>query len=265
MKATIESLAEPSEEELSEEEEVEEMAVEKPWIPLETKSVELQEAFQSTSTSKYLESRFLLWNSIGTISSYNEQIQISFHDVSFHHTISIDNKTEKYSLADLSLSAIVLGSTETNQCRCLLYQSWDSEMKEWSINFEKNEKILLVRLTEDYLAVATSERLIRLFSLAGIQQRLIRIHGPIVCLSSHRNHLWIIEHACQGLPKEQAMSTIFIDLDEDSFQTFPIPLTPKSKLIWTGFVLFILQTFNSSLFADIQTVDEVSTWRNPVS
>ncbi|CAF4399040.1 unnamed protein product, partial [Rotaria magnacalcarata] len=44
----------------------------------ETKTVELQESFQSTSTSKYLESRYLLWNNIGAITCYNEQIQIAF-------------------------------------------------------------------------------------------------------------------------------------------------------------------------------------------
>ncbi|CAF4211740.1 unnamed protein product, partial [Adineta steineri] len=43
---------------------------------VETKPVELQESFQSTSTSKYLESRFLLWNNIGAITCYSEQIQI---------------------------------------------------------------------------------------------------------------------------------------------------------------------------------------------
>ncbi|CAF3110370.1 unnamed protein product, partial [Rotaria sp. Silwood2] len=79
----------------------------------ETKSIELQESFQSTSTSKYLESRYLIWNNIGTITCYNEQIQISFHDVSYHHSITIDNKTDKYNIADLSLSSIVLASSDT--------------------------------------------------------------------------------------------------------------------------------------------------------
>ena len=63
----------------------------------ETKSLELQEPFQSTSTAKYLDSRFLLWNNINAITSYSEQIQISFHDVSYHHSITIDNKTEIFS------------------------------------------------------------------------------------------------------------------------------------------------------------------------
>ncbi len=129
----------------------------------------MQESFQSTLTSKYLESRFLLWNNIGPITCYSEQIQISFHDVSYHHSITIDNKPDKYSLGDLSLSTIVLASSQTGKLLCILYQSWDSNMREWTINTENNEKIEIVSLAEDLLAVSTSRRFIRLMSLAGIQ------------------------------------------------------------------------------------------------
>jgi chromosome transmission fidelity protein 4 len=165
----------------------------------ETKSIELQESFQSTSTSKYLESRFLIWNNIGSITCYSEQIQISFHDVSYHHSITIDNKTEKYSLGDLSLSAIILASSQTGKLLCILYQSWDSNMREWTINTENNEKIEIVTLGEDFIAIGTSQRLIRLMSLSGIQQRIIRLQGPIVSISAYQNQLWIIHHSTQGL------------------------------------------------------------------
>ncbi|CAF1372127.1 unnamed protein product [Adineta ricciae] len=201
----------------------------------ETKPIELQEPFQSTSTSKYLESRFLLWNNIGAITCYSEQIQISFHDVSYHHSITIDNKTDKYSVGDLSLSAIALGSSQTGKLCCILYQSWDSNMKEWTINTENNEKIELVTLGGDFLAVATSQRFIRLMSLSGIQQRIIRLQGPIVSMSSYQNHLWMIHHSTQGLPKEQAMSYVLLDIENDHYSTGSLPLTPKTKLSWMGF------------------------------
>ena len=164
----------------------------------ETKSIELQEPFQSTSTSKYLESRFLIWNNIGAITCYSEQIQISFHDVSYHHSITIDNKTDKYSLGDLSLSAIVLASSQTGKLLCLLYQSWDSNMREWTVNIENSEKIEMISLTEDFLAVGTSQRLIRLISLSGIQQRIIRLQAPIVSMSAYQNQLWIVHYSTQG-------------------------------------------------------------------
>ena len=165
---------------------------------VKTQSVELQEAFQSTSTSKYLESRFLIWNNIGAITCYNEQIQVSFHDVSYHHSITIDNKTDHYSMGDLSLSAIVLASSQTGKFLCILYQSWDSNMRQWTMNAENNEKMEVVCLCEDFIAMGTSHRLIRLMSLSGIQQRIIRLQGPIISLCSYRNQLWIIHHSTQG-------------------------------------------------------------------
>ncbi|CAF1604661.1 unnamed protein product [Rotaria magnacalcarata] len=201
----------------------------------ETKTVELQESFQSTSTSKYLESRYLLWNNIGAITCYNEQIQIAFHDVSYHHSITIDNKTDKYDLGDLSLSAIILASSQTGKLLCILYQSWDSNMRQWTINTENNDKIENITLSEDFISIGTSQRLIRLFSLSGIQQRIIRLQGPIVSMSSYQNQLWIIHHSTQGLPKEQAISYVYLDIENDSYLTGPIPLTSKTKLIWIGF------------------------------
>ncbi len=42
-------------------------------------------------------------------------------------------------------------------------------MQEWTINTENNEKIEIVSLAEDFWAVGTSQRFIRLMSLAGIQ------------------------------------------------------------------------------------------------
>lgn len=162
------------------------------------KSIELQESFQSTSTSKYLESRYLIWNNIGAITCYNEQIQIQFHDVSYHHSITIDNKTDKYDLGDLSLSAIILASSKTGKFLCILYQSWDSNTRQWIINTENGEIIENINLCENFISIGTSQRLIRLFSLSGIQQRIIRLQGPIISMTSYQNQLWIIHHSIQG-------------------------------------------------------------------
>ena len=59
----------------------------------------------------------------------------------------------------------------------------------------------MISLTEDFLAVGTSQRLMRLISLSGIQQRIIRLQAPIVCMSAYQNQLWIIQHKiCRSFP-----------------------------------------------------------------
>ena len=72
-------------------------------------------------------------------------------------------------------------------------------MREWTVNIENNEKIEMISLTEDFLAVGTSQRLIRLISLSGIQQRIIRLQAPIVSMSAYQNQLWIVHYSTQGL------------------------------------------------------------------
>jgi len=161
----------------------------------ETKSIELQESFQSTSTPKHLKNRFLLWNNIGTIICHNEQIQISFHDTSYHNPITIDNKTNQYTVGDLSSSAIVLASSQKKILYCNVYRSSDSETQQWTLHTEKNNQIELVRLGEDFLVIATSQRIIQFMDLSGIQQRFFRLQGSIISMSIFHNQLWIIYHS----------------------------------------------------------------------
>ena len=62
-------------------------------------------------------------------------------------------------------------------------------MREWTMNTENNEKMEMISLTEDFIALETSQRLIPLISLAGIQQSIIRLQAPIVSLSAYQNQL----------------------------------------------------------------------------
>jgi hypothetical protein len=56
--------------------------------------------------------------------------------LSYHHPITTDNKTGKYSLDDLFLLAIRLASSQTRKFLCILYQSWNSNTREWTTNAE---------------------------------------------------------------------------------------------------------------------------------
>lgn len=91
----------------------------KKWIPkwferpsslmIEPNPVELQESFKST----YLQNHFLIWNNVGSITRYSEQIQISLQDVFYHH-----------SSGGSSLLVIILAVSQTGKFLCGLYQWW---------------------------------------------------------------------------------------------------------------------------------------------
>jgi hypothetical protein len=71
-------------------------------------------------------------------------------------------------------------------------------MHEGTINTEKNEKIKLVSSAEDFIAIGISQRTMRLITLPGVQQRFIRLQGPIVFIPAYQNQLWIIHHSTRG-------------------------------------------------------------------
>ncbi|CAF4185535.1 unnamed protein product, partial [Rotaria magnacalcarata] len=61
--------------------------------------------YQHQNTSK---GRFLLPNNIVSITYYSEKIPITFHIVSYHNLITIDNNIGKCSTRHLLLSVVVL-------------------------------------------------------------------------------------------------------------------------------------------------------------
>ena len=51
---------------------------------------------------------------------------------------------------------------------------------------------------EGWVAVATSSRNVRLFTVGGVQHSAFSLPGPVVCLAAHRQRLMAIYHAGMG-------------------------------------------------------------------
>jgi chromosome transmission fidelity protein 4 len=49
-------------------------------------------------------------------------------------------------------------------------------------------------VTADWIAVATSLRFLRLFTLSGVQREILSIPGPIVAINALRNRLVVVHH-----------------------------------------------------------------------
>lgn len=76
---------------------------------------------------------------------------------------------------------------------CILLNSWDGK-REWTVDLPENEDICGLAVTADWIAVATSMRFIRLFTLGGIQREIVSIPGPIVAINGSRNRLVVVHH-----------------------------------------------------------------------
>jgi hypothetical protein len=55
-----------------------------------------------------------------------------------------------------------------------------------------------VCLGEGWVAVATSERTVRLFSVGGIQREMFSVAGPVVAMAGHTHQLLLTYHHAMG-------------------------------------------------------------------
>ncbi|CAL1538540.1 unnamed protein product [Lymnaea stagnalis] len=206
-----------------------------------------QPPFQPGSTPEHLSSRFMVWNSVGTVRQYvsedENSIDIEFHDTSTHHALHIDNKSD-YIMAALSKQAVLLASREDDdnpsKLLCMHFGSWDSQ-KEWSYTMPEGEDIRAITLTETWVAVATESRNIRIFSIGGLQRQIFSLPGCVVALAAHGNQLLALYHKGMGLPGDQHMGVFVMQVQGSSKKVLvngdSLPLTPGSKLSWIGIYL----------------------------
>ncbi|XP_033110580.1 WD repeat and HMG-box DNA-binding protein 1-like [Anneissia japonica] len=205
----------------------------------------LQKPFISAATPVHLTCRFMKWNNIGIIRSYDGEdessIDVEFHDSSVHHALHIDNQLN-YTMADLSAQAVLLANEKDDdgnlsQLTCLHFGSWDTQ-KEWNTSMPKGEEIKSLCLGWNWLAVGTDKRLVRIFSIGGVQHGMFAIPGPIVSMSGYGNQLMVVYHMGTGVPGDQCLGVKLLHLSGKRRQIITaemLPITPKSTLTWLGF------------------------------
>jgi len=105
-------------------------------------------------------------------------------------------------MAALSTQALVLASPSPDESSpskvvCVNFASSDGH-REWSTSLPAGEEALALAVGEGWLAVATSRRLLRVFSVAGLQRAVLSLPGPIVCMSGHGSKLLLSYHLAMG-------------------------------------------------------------------
>lgn len=137
----------------------------------------------------------------GNLDSSAGSIEVEFHDTSVHHGLHIPN-TAGHTLAALSTQALVLACPAQDESTpskvvCVNFASSDGH-REWSTSLPVGEEALALAVGEGWLAVATSRRLVRLFSVAGLQRAPLSLPGPVVCMAGHAGKLFIAYHLAMG-------------------------------------------------------------------
>lgn len=188
------------------------------------------------------ENRYMKFNSHGFIRHFrnedSNQINVQYFDSTVHPTVEFPNERD-YSYADLSANALLFASARSLSC---IHFDRDHEENEWSLQMPKGEQIKAVCLGERFVAVATSHRHVRFYSLNGTQHQLISVPGPIQCLVASNRTLVAVYHSMLPLPGEQSMDAMIVEVDLENrsvvnleFSPVRLPLTSGSSLRWIGF------------------------------
>ena len=210
----------------------------------------LQRPFQPGSTPVTLEQRFMVWNDVGIVRCYNtddeNSIDVEFHDTATHHSIHHDNSETQYSIAALSNDALVFAnknieSSSRLACTCL-FLSIDVN-KKWEVNMPSEEFIECLAIGANFIAVATDQRYVRLFSLSGVQIGIFSITGPPVTMSAQEKSLMVVYHSGCPTSDDQNLSMFLFKIDSQTAiirkqitpNSIALPLSPKSLLTWAGF------------------------------
>jgi WD40 repeat protein len=224
-----------------------------------TDEFQLQKPFQPSSTSEDGEKRrFLVFNRVGVIVSSDSRIYIKFSDEGRQTQSFLNN--EGFAIAALSdygavfatppmKSADVAIKTVGSTVYYLAFQDKNELLKNSNESFrctlDDGEEAIVVAVGKGWVAVATQNGFLRIFSSTSVQLYIIWLCSPVVCMTGYNSRLAVVYH--QGLPVNDTfrMAVDIFNLDWTTacsnakriVQQFSLPLSHRSTLQWIGFEL----------------------------
>ncbi|XP_043253112.1 WD repeat and HMG-box DNA-binding protein 1 [Colletes gigas] len=207
--------------------------------------IHLQPPFQPSSSPLHLLSRFMVWNDTGMVRCFTSEdgsessIEVEFHDVTIHRSMHISNYL-RHTIAALSPQALALNcptSTDTkSRLVVITLQGWGSGNKEWFVDLAEDEEGHCIACGDNFVALSTSRRNLRLFTPGGTQREIIALPGPTVAMNGLGNALVIAYHNGIGASGDQCMSLLWIQIHKLTLhsRTLSLPLSPLSELMWLG-------------------------------
>ena len=205
----------------------------------------LQPPFQPGASPPGLANRFLVYNSAGVIKSHESEqersVDIEFHDSATHHSLHLAN-SEGWTMAALSHTLLALASPgdkaeETEARLTVNYFSSSDLNKEWSLAMDKEEEIVGVAVGGAWVAVASSNMMLRFFTAGGMQREVVMLAGPLVTMVGEEDRLLVVTHT--GLA--QLAYTLYtvggagVVPAHAAAPSLPLPLGPGTQLYWAGF------------------------------
>ncbi|KAG2451888.1 hypothetical protein HYH02_003663 [Chlamydomonas schloesseri] len=224
-----------------------------------------QPAFQPGATAAEPgRPRFLCYNMVGSVSSRpvddHHVVEVLFHDSSrFSSRVPLLTDYYGFDKAALGDKGVVYASPAVKADPAevaaaaaegapppagvpalVMFRPFDpwAPNSDWTATLAEGEEALCLATGSTFVAVATSRQLLRLFTLGGAQQAVLRLEGQPVALVAAGGQLAVAWHSGPPNPhtKSQALSLSLYDtLALVCVFSQPLPLSPGATLTWLGF------------------------------
>eukprot|EP01103_Thecamoeba_quadrilineata_P003936 TRINITY_DN1366_c0_g1_i2.p1 TRINITY_DN1366_c0_g1~~TRINITY_DN1366_c0_g1_i2.p1 ORF type:complete len:269 (+),score=43.23 TRINITY_DN1366_c0_g1_i2:33-839(+) len=191
--------------------------------------------------------RYLAWNRFGTVVVRKELAFLSVDiDLNEGKRKTVRTHINVY-LAALGADAVVLSGMdsskkgENGETGVLLFYQFNSWAlnHDWTQTLPPQEVVESVAIGDNWVAVYTSRRFVRIFSFTSLQLAVFMIPGPIVALVGNGPLIAISYHS--GRPSDNADQKLDYLLynvaQKKQERTGGLPLSPGSQLSWLGFSL----------------------------
>ena len=78
-----------------------------------------------------------------------------------------------------------------SQLQCMQFSSWDAH-KDWTISLPSKESAIAIAIGGSWIAVATSKRYLRVFTVGGVQGDVISVPGHVVTMAAWGSRLSVV-------------------------------------------------------------------------
>eukprot|EP00803_Ostreobium_quekettii_P000122 evm.model.scf_11.1 EVM.evm.TU.scf_11.1 scf_11:136-8515(+) len=188
---------------------------------------------------------FLCFNEIGRIVMKRMEgqnaVQVDVKDSSLMPVrIPVLTDYFGFTLGALSERGAVYASPRTASCPSTIvyrhFNSWTTN-SDWSVGLPEDDEAMCLAAGTAFVAVATSQCLLRVWSPHGVQLQVIALSGTPVALAAHKSQLAVVWHGpASGLSCEQNLICAVYDLTtEQQVNCGRLPLSARSSLSWLGF------------------------------
>ncbi|CAD5234549.1 unnamed protein product [Bursaphelenchus xylophilus] len=194
----------------------------------------------------------LVWNRYGKIVAVETEddncIEVNFNDASVSEDFVEDNLSSNFELGDMNANVVALASRKSSANESVLYVrnvgAWHRDCRIWKKVMREKEIIQEVVVGQDFVAVYTDMRFLRIYSLNGLQRLIISVPNNIHALISGSKQLAVVtvNSFLEDGEREEFQYEVEL-MDISIFKTnvisrrvkVPLALSYESDLVWISF------------------------------